>query len=207
MKNMKKRLFGLVMAGVMMLSLAVSVSAANTSAANPFDYYADFTIEKNGCVVKEDGVYDRDGELVLQLHNGFTSDGFYLDRDFEVCYPQKSNGAPISSGGTEIFNGNVIVSTNSSGGEGVGFGPQFAFVADEPAFYAAWTGGACNFNISLNNLSTNSCVKYWKNIGIDNPVDGFMVYNPNRPNDQFGLRASGYDGYGEVGILVKTVPA
>ena len=44
MKNMKKRIFCLVMAGVM-LSLSISVSAANTSAADPFDHYDDFTIE------------------------------------------------------------------------------------------------------------------------------------------------------------------
>ena len=72
------------MAGVMMLSLAISVSAAEQ---DPFNYYNDFTIEKNGCIVRDDVVYDRDGEVVVRLNHGMTPDGYPAHARFPGVLP------------------------------------------------------------------------------------------------------------------------
>lgn len=202
MKKMTKRLFGLVMAGVMMLSLAISVSAAQQ---DPFDYYNDFTIEKNGCIVRDDVVYDRDGEVLFTLNDGFTADGCTLSPDFQVHYDAQTITDPSHSLTRDmtIFRGRLRVNQNVNGTEGVPCGGQFSLTSDEPCISIQNNSGDCAVNISLNNITNNRWEDYFPTV---EPGTGYTSESEYISDDiVYTLTASGAGGYGWVNLTIKRV--
>ena len=173
MKNMKKRLFGLVMAGVMMMSLAVSVSAANTSAANPFDYYADFTIEKNGCVVKEDGVYDRDNQLLFSLKDGYTARGRYLDQDFKVVYPEEvqemEEDDSTLNRRSSVIESSTFMPYNSDGNQGNDIG-LYEALSKDASFKITNANNTSTYNAVWLRNNGSAMSQYYPKIPIGNPI-------------------------------------
>lgn len=192
MKNMKKRLFGLVMAGVMMMSLAVSVSAANTSAANPFDYYTDFTIEKNGCVVKEDGVYDRDGKRLFPMKDGYTVEGQYLDRDFKVVYPEEvqemeKDDSPLTRS-DRVINSSAFMPYNSDGTQGNYIGYREA-LGNSAQFVVTTANNTSTYNAVWMREGGYAISSYYPNLAIGSEISISTL----TPGEDFSVKISSND--------------
>lgn len=202
MKKMTKRLFGLVMAGVMMLSLAISVSAAEQ---DPFDYYNDFTIEKNGCIVRDDVVYDRDGEVVVRLNHGMTPDGYPLMRGFQVCYLDDASTYSVARTpelGQRIFDNTVRLPQNVNGTESVVFGNSFNITEAYPYIYLDYISGDMPVNIAVRNNAAGYA-KWWRAIqtGTVRTLDPGVILEDN---DQWVVAASGQGQAGFASLSLWT---
>ncbi|MEK8131893.1 hypothetical protein WMW72_28690 [Paenibacillus filicis] len=161
------------------------------------------TLDKGYQLVNGD-VYDKHGNLLIDMENGFTPDGYTLSPDFSVVYGDYTTEGTVSLRAIDIFNGTISVPQNTDGTQSVKLGSDFSFTSSEPDFYVEYASGTvAGVNFGLNNMTTGQAVKWFSNVQADKFNTFTGAYNSSRPGDKFNVKASGQGGSGNVSVTVK----
>lgn len=207
---MKKRILMSALTLSMLLSQHNTILAGDMRATTVNEgvenIYNIDTLSRGYQIVNE-VVYDKYGNILFELTDGLTPDGFALSKDFEVIYPEDMSNEPEKPSRlrrTDIFNSTIYLNKNVNGTEGKQIGSDFKFTSLEKNFYVKYSSGTpSGINVSLNNVTTGSCLKWFSNIQPSKSDTYTGAYNSSRPNDTYRIIASGQGGSGNATILAR----
>lgn len=197
MKKFKK-----VMAMSCAAIMAVSAMSVSAFAASD-EIYAlsrDETMSRGFIVIDED-IYDLNGNMLIDMNDGFTPDGYTLDPEFRVAVDnsvEKKNIVPYS---TNIASGTFTLNLNTTGNESIQIGRTFELTASEPDVYVQYkSGSAAAVNFGLVNITRNTMVEWVPSVkpGKDDYLHGYAS------NDEWKLVASAQNVAGNAKIIART---
>ncbi|MFF2014610.1 hypothetical protein [Paenibacillus sp. NPDC058177] len=205
-----KKISVILLAGILTLGISAVTSANGIIHKNSAKPKQVNTLDK-GYKVVNGNVYDKYGNLLIAMKNGFTPDGYTLSPNFSVVYGDNTNeetaSSLVSSTGTDIFNGTKGVPKNTNETQGVKLGADFSFTGSEPDLYIEYSSGTVDrVNFSLNNITTGQVVTLFSNVQTGKSRIYSGAYNSSRSGDTFNVKANGQGGSGNVTLTVKTVP-
>ena len=206
MKKFKK-IIAMGCAAVMAVS-AMSMSAF--AASDEIYALSEEETRARGFVIINEDIYDLNGNLIIDMENGFTPDGSTLDENFKVTYASNTTmsvrtisnfdnfTSPLSFN-DPIFSGTADVNMNVDGNQGDQYGPDFKMTAAEPYVHLAYySGNVSGLNIAVHNKTRNTLVDWVSNVLPGYISAGIYVYNAARPNDYYKAVVSGQGSSGNA---------
>jgi hypothetical protein len=181
----------------------IITSSSEQEGINSLD--SEYTLAR-GYQMINGNVHDKYGNVVIEMKDGLTPDGYTLSSNFSIVYGEAmdDNETSISSRTTDVFSGTKAIAQNVTGTEGTKLGSDFSFTSSEPNFFAKYSSGTISgVNFGLNNVTTSESVAWFSNIGVGEINTYYGAYNSLRPNDTFEVKASGQGGSGNVTVLVQ----
>lgn len=155
-------------------------------------------------------VCDLSGNVLIEMRNGFTPDGYALDPNFKVSYPVKSEAiVPYSATATELYNGTMSLALNTDGNQGKQVGESFKATSEEPdvvCFYRS--GQPSGVNFAVVNTTRDTLVTFVPNVQPGEQTDPIPTYNSGRPSDNYRVKASaegsaGADGLARLKVVLQ----
>ncbi|MFF2908387.1 hypothetical protein [Paenibacillus sp. NPDC057934] len=205
-----KKISVVLLAGVLTLGISAVASANGIIPKNSVKQKQVNTLDK-GYKLVNGNVYDKYGNLLIVMKNGFTPDGYTLSPNFSVVYGdttiEDTASSRVAATGTDIFNGTKGVPKNTNETQGVKVGSDFSITSSEPDLYLEYSSGTVDrVNFSLTNITTGQVVTWFSNVQAGKSRTFTGVYNSSRSGDTFNVKATGQGGSGNVTLTVKTVP-
>lgn len=184
-------------------AMSMSAMAAEIDEFNPsYEVYSlseEETISRGFRIVNED-IYDLNGNLVFDMEDGLTPDGYSLDPAFRISQP-KAATSTITPRRTTISTGSWPLPLNTDGHQGEQIGDLFKLTASEPDVYVRYeTGTAPSINVGLVSTASNAVVDYAQ--GMEKNDDVYL--NGYSSQNNFKLIASAQDAAGTAKIVAYT---
>lgn len=150
-------------------------------------------------IVNED-IYDLNGNLLIDMTDDFTPDGYSLDPEFKVS-DISSDTLSVMPHSTTIANGTYSLNLNTTGEQGKPIGTTFKLTSDEHNVYVEYiSGSAATVNFGLINIQRNSMVDWVPSVepGKEGYLHGYST------DDTWKLVTSAQDRAGNARITSRT---
>lgn len=207
MKKFKK-IIALAMAAMAAVSaMSMTALAAEDNSSDILSMSVQETRERGFEVIDGD-IYDLNGNLIIDLTDGKTAEGFTLAPEFRVHdaseFVDASSVPMLLSASNPIYNGTKSLDLNTSGEQGKPIGSSFKATSSEPRCYFYYRSGTpTGVNFSVVNTSNDQIVDWISNLQ-RGKADYFTVYNSAKPNASYQVYASAEGSAGNATITVYT---
>lgn len=201
-----RKIITMGLAAIMAVSaMSISAMATEIDESNPSYEIYSLTQEETrarGFEIIDEDIYDLNGNLLIDMTDGFTPDGYTLDPEFKVS--TSSEADVIMPRSTNIANGTYTLNLNTTGEQRKDIGSTFKLTSDEPDVYVKYvSGSAASVNFGLVNIPRNSMVDWIPSVkpGRSGYLNGYAS------SDTWKLVASAQDRAGNARITAYTTNA
>lgn len=206
-----KKMVSMLFAMVVVLSIGCVSVFADVS-ENQID-----TLSR-GYQLIDGNICDLDGNLLIKLENGFTADGYTVDPNFRVHYPELQEAQftrraikrPFINEDTKailattIFSGTKNLYLNTDGNQGVQCGSNFTVSSSEPRVDIYYSSGIpTGVNLAVHNVTRGTIVDWVSNVQKGNYSLPIYVYNSSRPSDVYKAMVSAEGMAGSASIIIE----